>query len=147
MTEQDIRELEIRIAKALGFTVEKGTLYAPPPNKTLMGGVYLVHIGREPETPGIIEQVWHGYAPRFARSMDDAMWLLKTLWERHSIQYNLFLNSSNGAHICEIGFWGSFMKPIDHEVWSACEGDPALAIALAVSKCPAVMGDHAGIED
>lgn len=145
MTEQDIRDLEIRIAKALGFAVVKGALYAPAPNKTLLGGHYSVHAGFMPETPEIVEGVWKDYTPRFARSMDDAMWLLDLIYDRYHLDYNLF-RDNDGRHTCEIGWWADEPGRQD-QLWQETGNSPALAIAIAVSKCPAVMGAHAGIED
>lgn len=138
MTQEEIRDLEIRIAKAVGFTVEKGTLYAPPPNRTLLGGGDIsVHFGFKPETPEIIAETWQHYTPRFARSMDDAMWLIDTLYKRDGIDYNLF-RDNDGRHTCEIGWWAYELGYSD-KLWQATEDSAALAIALAVSKCPDVM--------
>ncbi len=137
MSQEEIRDLEIKIAKSVGFTVEKGTLYAPAPNKTLLGGDTRVHFGGKPETPEVIEQVWRDYTPRFARSMDEAMWLLDFIYERDFIDYNLF-RDNDGRHTCEIGWWADDATRTD-QLWQATDESPSLAVALAVSKCPYVM--------
>lgn len=137
MSQEEIRGLEIKISKALGFTVERGTLYAPPPKKTLLGGDYRIHVGSKLETPEVIAQVWRDYTPRFARSMDEAMWLLDFIYERDFIDYNLFRDNDE-RHTCEIGYWADESGRSD-KLWQATDESAALAVALAVSKCPYVM--------
>lgn len=126
----EIRELEIKLAKAVGFTVERGTLYAPKPNQTLLGGDVMVNMGAKPETPEIVSQCWQYYTPRFARNMDDAMFLLDHLHETDYLDYNLF-RDNNGLHTCEVGFWSNEPGGRD-ETWQANEKEAALAVARAV---------------
>lgn len=130
------RALDIAIAKALGFRVEKATLYSP--GGTLLGGDWHVHSGSQPETPDKIQETWEQYTPRFTTRPDEAFWLLDEINKRYGIQYNLFLENDLRYHTCEVGHWGMDAGDKDH-IWSACEATPALAIAKAVAQCPIVM--------
>jgi len=135
LTVDEIRVIELRIAKALGFKTVKATLYSPA--GTLMGGNYKIHAGIEPETPESIVETWESYTPRFARSMDDASWLLDELDRQYGIEYNLF-RDGDGWHTCEVGHWSDEAGGKD-QLWQATEHTMALAVAKAVERCDIVM--------
>jgi hypothetical protein len=140
----DSREIDIRVARALGFKVKRGALYAPEPHPTLIGGNTHVHLGSAPETPEIIEDVWQTYSPRFSSDVNEAFWLLERLWNTHGIEYNLFRDNGDW-HTCELGYWAHDEGERD-ELWQATEKEPALAIAKAVAQCPVVMGEGADVD-
>lgn len=135
MAMMDSRDIDIRIARALGFKVINGALYAPEPNPTLIGGNSQVHFGAVSETPEMIDDVWRSYTPHFSSNMVDAFWLLEHVWQRYGIEYNLFRDNGDW-HNCEVGY---FTETVEY--WQESEKSPALAIAKAVAQCPVVMGE------
>ena len=77
MNADELRALDIEIAKALGWHVTKGVLRSP--TGTFYGGDYRVDSGAMPETPEIVEQCWQDYTPRFTKHVDDALTLVEGL--------------------------------------------------------------------
>ncbi|MEO1290557.1 MAG: hypothetical protein AAFV93_22665 [Chloroflexota bacterium] len=136
--EKQLRELDVNIAKALGFYFKDWALYSP--TDTLMGGNSKHHGTSKIPTVDEENQIWLDYTPRFSTSMNDAMYLLEILNAWFGISYNLFLENGLVYHTCEIGHWASEAGQRD-QLWTACEKKPAHAIAMAVSKCPIVMGE------
>jgi hypothetical protein len=130
MNNQELREIDIKIAKAVGFFVKKGTLYAP--SGTLLGGDIEIHWGSKEMTPEIEAGIWQSYTPRFSTRMDEAMFLLDLLREQHFVSYNLFLENDMVHHSAEIGHWGEPDHP--NYTFSGCEKTPALAVCQAVLK-------------
>jgi hypothetical protein len=140
MDNQELREIDIKIAKTVGFYIERGALHAPMPNCTLLGGDVQVHMFQKEMTPEIEAQIWQDYTPRFSKSMDEAMWLLNFLLEKYFISYNLFLENDMVWHTAEIGHWANEAGRSDF-VFTGCEKTPALAICKAILQCPIVMGE------
>jgi hypothetical protein len=132
MESSELREIDIKIAKAIGFYIERGAFYTPKPRSVLLGGDVQVHMFQKEITPEIEAQIWRDYTPRFCGRMDEAMFLLDFLREQYFVSYNLFLENDMVHHTAEIGHWGAPEHP-DY-TFTGCEKTPAHAICQAVLK-------------
>jgi hypothetical protein len=129
----ELREIDIKIAKGIGFQIIRGALHAPMPNPTLLGGDVHVHLFGKEMTPEIEAQIWQDYTPRFSTRMDEAMFLLDLLLKHHFVSYNLFLENDMVHHTAEIGHWPD--EPHRRkDTFTGCEKTPAHAICEAVLK-------------
>lgn len=140
--DRELRNLDIKIAKAMGFKIERGCLYSP--SGVFLGGNYMVHRMGKPLDPDTEAMLWDDYTPHFSSDMRDAMYLLDRLNDAWGISYNLFLENDLVYHTAEIGYWNDEAGKRD-ELWTGCEKTPAHAIAQAVVQCPILMGEN--IED
>lgn len=122
------RDKDIAIAKAVGFKVYKGTLYAP--GGTLLGGDFDIHIGKKPETPESIEATWSAYTPRFTDNESDAIWLVE-----NSKDFAVF---GLGYELEPARYWKAtfLVKDAKHRVshFTASHEDAAMAICEAWLK-------------
>lgn len=131
------RKIDIRLAKALGYTVRGATMFSP--SGTLMGGNHIgMHLGYEEVTDQAISECWEQMTPHFSTSIEYAFSILDALFNRYGLGYNLFLDT-NSKPTCEIGWWSTEPDEPDHD-WTANADTPALAIVGAAIKCEIFIG-------
>lgn len=127
------RDLDITIAKAIGYQVRAGGLFSPW--NTILGAINI-----EALTPATEAEIWRRFAPRISTDMNQAFKLLEYIHAQYGIQYSLY--SEDNWHVCQIGFWNNEAGQSD-EIYSARNPVVSIAIAKAIAQCPIVMGQEA----
>lgn len=123
MTEAEVRDLEVRVARALGWKVQGGFAF----DTSLLL--------EQPETEsGIPDEVWYQLVPQIARDIQFLPWMLTQLREKFNFMYDIY--SDDAEAVVEI----SDADDVGAPVWSATDETIPMALCLAIDQSEVVMG-------